>query len=136
MSANDDFYKKLGIDSLQALDLLTRHREALSHRTAGLRVAGRDAISRRWLNAFRRESERARDSRNTPLMLDLRQYQCLGEALRAAMERWPDEVCLIEADRDRENARYTYAEFSEAALPLASAMQKAGLRSGTARRCS
>ncbi len=36
-------------------------------------------------------------------MLDLRQYNCLGEALRAALDRWPDEVCLIEADRDREN---------------------------------
>jgi long-chain acyl-CoA synthetase len=64
-------------------------------------------------------------------MLDLRQFQCLGEALRAAMERWPNETCLIEANRDRENARYTYAEFSAAALPLAGAMQKAGLRSGT-----
>jgi hypothetical protein len=31
-------------------------------------------------------------------MLDLREYQSLGEALRAALERWPNEVCLIEAD--------------------------------------
>ena len=51
-------------------------------------------------------------------MLDLRQYNCLGEALQAAIDRWPDEICLIEADRDREKARFTYRQFSEAALPL------------------
>jgi long-chain acyl-CoA synthetase len=64
-------------------------------------------------------------------MLDLRQYNCLGEALRAALDRWPDEVCLIEADRDREKARFTYRQFKEAALPLAKAMQEAGFTSGT-----
>ncbi|HUO33970.1 MAG TPA: class I adenylate-forming enzyme family protein, partial [Candidatus Acidoferrum sp.] len=64
-------------------------------------------------------------------MLDLRQYNSLGEALRTALERWPNEVCLIEADRDREKARYTYRQFKEAALPLACALQDAGLREGT-----
>jgi len=64
-------------------------------------------------------------------MLDLREYQSLGEALRAAPERWPDEVCLIEADRERENARLTYSQFKQAALPLAGALQHAGLQSGT-----
>ncbi len=64
-------------------------------------------------------------------MLDLREYQSLGEALRAALERWPDEVCLIEADREREKARLTYKQFKEAALPLASALQDAGFQSGT-----
>ncbi len=59
-------------------------------------------------------------------MLDLRHYNCLGEALRAALDRWPDEVCLIEADRDRENARLTYRQFKQAALPLARALQNAG----------
>ena len=44
---------------------------------------------------------------------------CLGEALRAALDRWPDEICLIEADRERENRRLTYRQFKEAALPLA-----------------
>jgi long-chain acyl-CoA synthetase len=63
-------------------------------------------------------------------MLDLREYQSLGEALRAALERWPDEVCLIEADREREKARFTYKQFKEAALPLADAMQNAGFQSG------
>jgi len=64
-------------------------------------------------------------------MLDLRQYNCLGEALRAALDRWPDEVCLIEADRERENARLTYRQFKEAALPLAWALQDAGFVSGS-----
>ena len=64
-------------------------------------------------------------------MLDLRQYNCLGEALRAALDRWPDEICLIEADRERENVRLTYRQFKEAALPLARALQDAGLQSGT-----
>ena len=64
-------------------------------------------------------------------MLDLRQYNCLGEALRAALDRWPDEVCLIEADRDRENARFTYRQFKETALPLARALQDAGFVKGS-----
>ena len=60
-------------------------------------------------------------------MLDLTQYESLGAALAAAVERWPDEVCLIEADRERERARLTYRQFSEAALPLAAALQESGL---------
>jgi len=64
-------------------------------------------------------------------MLDLRQYNSLGEALHAALERWPDEICLIEADRDRENVRLTYRQFKETALPLARAMQTAGFHNGS-----
>jgi long-chain acyl-CoA synthetase len=64
-------------------------------------------------------------------MLDLSRYNCLGAALQAALDRWPDELCLIEADRDRENARFTYTQFKEAALPLACAMQDAGFVNGT-----
>src|ERR1700719_201269 len=64
-------------------------------------------------------------------MLDLRQYQSLGEALRAAVERWPEEICLIEADRERENARLTYRAFGAAALSLASGLQGAGFQNGT-----
>src|SRR6201997_4297004 len=63
-------------------------------------------------------------------MLDLRQYNSLGAALRAALERWPDEVCLIEADRERENIRLTYRQFKESALPLARALQNAGFQNG------
>ncbi len=61
-------------------------------------------------------------------MLDLREYSSLGAALRAALERWPNEICLIEADRERENCRLTYRQFKEKALPLAGALQEAGLR--------
>ncbi|MGB0036189.1 MAG: AMP-binding protein [Candidatus Acidiferrales bacterium] len=64
-------------------------------------------------------------------MLDLRQYNSLGEALREALERWPNEICLIEADRDREVARLTYRGFKEAALPLARALQDSRFQSGT-----
>jgi hypothetical protein len=64
-------------------------------------------------------------------MLDLRQYNCLGEALRAGIDRWADEVCLIEADRDREKQRFTYRQFKEAGLALARAMQDAGFGGGT-----
>lgn len=59
-------------------------------------------------------------------MLDLRKYSSLGSALRAALGRWPNETCLIEADRERENCRLTYRQFKEAALPLARALQDSG----------
>ena len=64
-------------------------------------------------------------------MLDLRQYQSLGAALRAGVERWPEEICLIEADRERENVRLTYRAFGAAALSLASGLQEAGFQGGT-----
>ena len=63
-------------------------------------------------------------------MLDLNKYDSLGAALRDALARWPEEVCLIEADRDREKARLTYRQFSEAALPLAAALQARGFKAG------
>ncbi len=64
-------------------------------------------------------------------MLDLSKYSSLGEALRAALDRWPGETCLIESDRERENCRFTYAQFNQAALPLAAALQDAGLDAGS-----
>ena len=63
-------------------------------------------------------------------MLDLAQYESLGAALKAATERWPAEICLIEADRDRERCRMTYGEFAEAALPLAAALEESGFAAG------
>ena len=59
-------------------------------------------------------------------MLDLTQYESLGAALRAALDRWPDEVCLIEADRERERSRLTYGQFREAAEPLVAALEDSG----------
>jgi long-chain acyl-CoA synthetase len=58
-------------------------------------------------------------------MLDLRQYSCLGAALRDALDRYSTEVCLIEAERDREKVRLTYSDFKEIALPLARALEDA-----------
>jgi long-chain acyl-CoA synthetase len=55
----------------------------------------------------------------------------LGEALRAALDRWCDQLCLVEANRDHENARFTYRQFKDAALPLARALQDAGFQNGT-----
>jgi long-chain acyl-CoA synthetase len=63
-------------------------------------------------------------------MLDLTQYESLGAALRAALERWPDEVCLIEADREREKSRRTYRQFREAAEPLIAALEDSGFATG------
>lgn len=64
-------------------------------------------------------------------MLDLTRYQSLGEALRDAVRTWPDEICLIEADRDRETCRLTYREFERAMLRLASGVQERGVGEGT-----
>src|SRR5579863_724278 len=63
-------------------------------------------------------------------MLDLRQYTCLGAALRDALDRFSTEVCLIEADRDREKLRLTYSDFKETALPLARALEDADFDPG------
>src|SRR3954469_12114057 len=63
-------------------------------------------------------------------MLNLDQYTCLGAALRDALDRWPNETCLIEADRDREKTRLTYSDFKEMALPLARALQDADFKAG------
>lgn len=57
---------------------------------------------------------------------DLSPYASLGEALRAALEKWQDHLCLIEADRERENVRLSYREFSNAAQRIASALQTSG----------
>src|SRR5229473_40849 len=63
-------------------------------------------------------------------MLDLKQYDSLGAALRGALNRWPDEVCLIEADRERERSRLTYRQFREAAEALAAAIEDSGFAAG------
>ena len=63
-------------------------------------------------------------------MLDLRQYASLGAALKDALERWPNETCLIEADRDREKVRLTYSDFKDMARPLSRALEDAEFRVG------
>ena len=63
-------------------------------------------------------------------MLDLAKYDSLGAALRDALAQWPEEVCLIEADREREKSRLTYRQFGQAAEPLAAALEDAGFAAG------
>jgi len=63
-------------------------------------------------------------------MLDLRQYASLGAALTDALERWPNETCLIEADREREKVRLTYSDFKEIAQPLCRALEDADFKAG------
>src|SRR5277367_3015485 len=63
-------------------------------------------------------------------MLDLRQYTCLGAALRDALDRFSGETCLIEADRDREKVRLTYSDFKEISMPLARALEDADYDAG------
>jgi long-chain acyl-CoA synthetase len=63
-------------------------------------------------------------------MLDLSKYQCIGGALKDAVEVFANETCLIEADRERENHRLTYREFRDRAMPVAKALQDAGFAVG------
>src|ERR1700719_2862178 len=58
-------------------------------------------------------------------MLNLDQYSCLGAALREALDRWPNETCLIESDRDKEKTRLAHSDFMVGALPLARALEDA-----------
>src|SRR6266576_5242680 len=58
-------------------------------------------------------------------MLNLDQYTCLGAALREGLDRFPNETCLIESDRDKEKTRLTYSDFKEMAMPLARALEDA-----------
>src|SRR6202045_448980 len=63
-------------------------------------------------------------------MLDLSKYQSIGEALRDALIQYSNEVCLIEADREREKERLTYRDFNERAHALSKALQDGGFAIG------
>jgi long-chain acyl-CoA synthetase len=63
-------------------------------------------------------------------MIDLAKHSSIGGALRDAMERFADEVCLIEADREREKEHLTYGEFNARALRLSRALQDVGFAGG------
>jgi long-chain acyl-CoA synthetase len=63
-------------------------------------------------------------------MLNLDQYTCVGAALREALDRWSNQTCLIESDRDKEKTRLTYSDFKEMAMPLARALEDAEFHSG------
>ena len=63
-------------------------------------------------------------------MLDLSKYQSIGAALKDALQEFSSEVCLIEADREREKERLTYRDFQGRAHPLARALQDGGFAAG------
>src|ERR1700686_705452 len=49
---------------------------------------------------------------------------------RAALDQYANEVCLIEADREREKERLNYCDFKERALLLSKALQDGGFSGG------
>ncbi|MSO23734.1 MAG: hypothetical protein EXQ58_10925 [Acidobacteria bacterium] len=57
---------------------------------------------------------------------DLSPHASLGEALRVALDKWQGHLCLIEADRDRENCRLSYSDFKGSAESIVSALQSSG----------
>jgi long-chain acyl-CoA synthetase len=63
-------------------------------------------------------------------MINLNDFSSLGAALRASIERWSREICLIEADRERENFRLTYRQFGELARPVARALESTDFGAG------
>src|SRR4029077_16169674 len=80
-------------------------RKSFRHRVARLRSPG-----------CQRLQDLGRTHSVPPLMLDLSKYQSIGEALRDALDQFSNEVCLIEADRERENERLTYSDFNGARI--------------------
>ena len=67
-------------------------------------------------------------------MLDLGKLSSLGEALRDAVITYKSRTALIEADRHRENARYTFAELRTLAERFAAGLQVHGFMAGD--RCA
>jgi long-chain acyl-CoA synthetase len=63
-------------------------------------------------------------------MIDAGRASSLGDALESAFARWGGETCLIEADRDRENARLTYAELSERSRRIDAFLRARGFAAG------
>lgn len=57
-------------------------------------------------------------------------YQSLGELLDDAVLTWPSELALIEAERDRENVRHTYASFHDEGLRVAAWLREQHLCDG------
>jgi long-chain acyl-CoA synthetase len=64
------------------------------------------------------------------MMLDLSRIECLGDALRDAMSTYKTRVALLEADRQRENARFSYQELQREAERVCARLQEAGVEAG------
>ncbi len=66
--------------------------------------------------------------------LNLRRLSCLGDALRDATLAFQSNIALIESDRHRESARYTYAQARAEAERVGACLQTAGRAAGD--RCA
>ncbi len=67
-------------------------------------------------------------------MLDLSRLSCIGICLRDATIAYKGRVALIEANRHRENGRWTYAEYRRDAERFAALLQTRGFAAGD--RCA
>ena len=67
-------------------------------------------------------------------MLDLSRLSCLGEALRDAVLTFKTNTALIEVDRHREQARYSYTELRREAEGFAGSLQQLDFAPGD--RCA
>lgn len=67
-------------------------------------------------------------------MLDLSRLSCLGEALRDAVLTFKTNTALIEVDRHREQARYSYTELRREAERFAGSLQQQDFAPGD--RCA
>ena len=64
------------------------------------------------------------------MMLELSRIECLGDALRDAMLTYKSRIALYEADRQRENARFSYHELLREAERVTTRLQEAGVEPG------
>jgi long-chain acyl-CoA synthetase len=67
-------------------------------------------------------------------MLDLSRMDCLGAALRDAVIKYKPNTALLEAQRLRENARFSYRELQTEAERISSLLAEAGFEPGD--RCA
>lgn len=67
-------------------------------------------------------------------MLSLARLSCLGEALRDAFVTYKSNIALIEAQRHRENGRWTFKEVRQSAESVGAFLQAGGLDAGA--RCA
>jgi long-chain acyl-CoA synthetase len=64
------------------------------------------------------------------MMLDLSRLDSLGDALRDALLTYKSRVALYEADRQRENARFSYQELQREGERIGARLQEAGVEAG------
>jgi long-chain acyl-CoA synthetase len=64
------------------------------------------------------------------MMIDLSRIDCLGDALRDALLTYKSRVALLESDRQRESARFSYQELQREAERVATRLQEAGVEPG------